>query len=151
MLTFHPLRVRHPTISSNTSRHSAAALQIELPYKDFPRDVLALIANLSYKRSDVQHITANNQDTMKTLVLSYARFNPRAPVLREWAMLAIRNLTESNQQLQEQLKLYMRRDGGRSSGSHPRLLPPAGTRRVPHTEEDADTEADGSQASEQDW
>ena len=65
-------------------------------------DVIATIANLAYKRPAVQN--AFSKLDIVAAVLSNCAFDPANPGVREWALLALRNLTEGNAAVQQRVR-----------------------------------------------
>jgi ataxin-10 len=76
-------------------------MQVPEPYPTFRMDVLATIANLAYHRRSVQD--AFVELDVVQVVLSNCAFSPECPGVREWALLAIRNLCEGNEMVQSRI------------------------------------------------
>ena len=72
-------------------------------------DVLSVIANACHRRPAVQasllrgDSSASSHDVL-CLILSHARGNPDAPLAREWALLAVRNLCECSQDARDAIQ-----------------------------------------------
>lgn len=63
------------------------------------RDIVRLIANLSYNRPHLQNV-ATETDAVP-LILDMTRIDKDNPFIREWAILATRNLLENNERNQK--------------------------------------------------
>jgi len=65
-------------------------------------DIIALLANLVWQRTEIQHVVLDQKAL--GLVLNSVRLDDQNPVAREWSLLFIRNMCIDNQQAQEFIK-----------------------------------------------
>lgn len=71
-------------------------------YPGYRADLLAVIGNLAHGHSASQNAVAEAGGV--ELILSQSHFVPSEPVVREWALWAVRNLTMGNPGVQEHIR-----------------------------------------------
>ncbi|XP_024532364.1 ataxin-10 [Selaginella moellendorffii] len=104
-----PEMVRKAAGSASTSppceEEQAATMPTRLPvhnvYKGYRRDIVSVIANMSFHRPRVQDRV--REDGGLLLVLQQCVVDEDNPYLREWGLWAIRNLTEGNERNVQEL------------------------------------------------
>jgi len=78
----------------------------EHPCLGLKANLVRLLANLCYRNRAVQDVL-RTEDVMATL-LECSNLDPRNVLIKEWSVLAIRNVCENNQLNQELIKSYQR-------------------------------------------
>ncbi|KAL3140251.1 hypothetical protein ABBQ38_004522 [Trebouxia sp. C0009 RCD-2024] len=71
------------------------------PYKGYRCDLVALLANLCFRRPAVQHKV--QQLGGVELILSQCQWDDENPLVREYGLWAVRNLCEGNESIQESI------------------------------------------------
>jgi hypothetical protein len=87
-------------VFSQTSQKTQAPHKV--PYIGYRADLLAVIGNLAHAHRASQDAIA--KDGGLELILGQTHFSPSEPVVREWALWAVRNLCTGNVEIQERVR-----------------------------------------------
>jgi ataxin-10 len=71
------------------------------PYQGYRRDVVSVIGNLLHRRKRIQDKVRDKQ--VITLLLQQCVVDDDNPYLREWGLLAVRNMLEGNEDNQQEV------------------------------------------------
>lgn len=89
--------VQDPGQNSHNMQAPAVA-----PYPGYRADLLAVLGNLAHGHRASQDAIAERGGL--ELILSQSHFSPTEPVVREWALWAVRNLCTGNAEVQERVR-----------------------------------------------
>lgn len=96
-----PAIVRKSMVKKDNSSSPVEVMKKVCPYQGYRRDVVSVIGNLLHRRKRVQDEVRDKQAI--PLLLQQCVVDEENPFLREWGLLAVRNLLEGNEDNQKEV------------------------------------------------
>ncbi|KAK9822150.1 hypothetical protein WJX74_011016 [Apatococcus lobatus] len=89
-------------VMASTSAEPSSSFHRKAPYAGYRSDLVAVIANLVYNQRSLQDAVKASEGV--ELLLSQCQIDSESPLVREWALWAIRNLCEGNLEIQRHIE-----------------------------------------------